>query len=143
MARRNLRLGRGDRRGAFRVSAFLFAVGSRGFCSGASRPDLEGEFDMLLEAIGEGSLAALVWLIYVALEPIVRRRWPDLLISWTRLLSGRFRDPLVGRDLLAGLLLGSAWTLAFVLSERLALLVQSAGLRRPCRRRGSSSSEFR
>ena len=44
--------------------------------------------------------------MYVALEPLIRRRWPDSLIAWTRLLSGRFSDPLVGRVLLAGALLG-------------------------------------
>jgi hypothetical protein len=32
----------------------------------------------------------------------VRRRWPATLVSWSRLLAGRFRDPLVGRDVLAG-----------------------------------------
>jgi serine/threonine-protein kinase len=44
--------------------------------------------------------------MYVALEPLIRRRWPDSLIAWTRLLSGRFTDPLVGRVILAGALLG-------------------------------------
>ena len=29
-----------------------------------------------------------VWLFYVALEPYVRRFWPQLLIGWTRALSG-------------------------------------------------------
>jgi hypothetical protein len=52
----------------------------------------------------------------VALEPYVRRQWPELLISWSRLLSGRFRDPLIGRDLLAGTLFGSV----------IALLVHAA-----------------
>jgi serine/threonine-protein kinase len=47
-----------------------------------------------------------VWLAYVAIEPIVRRRWPELLFSSSRLLSGRFRDPLVGRDVLVGILVG-------------------------------------
>ena len=51
-------------------------------------------------------LAGVCWLFYVALEPLIRRRWPDSLIAWTRLLSGRFSDPLVGRVLLAGALLG-------------------------------------
>ena len=51
-------------------------------------------------------VAGLSWLIYIALEPLIRRRWPDSLIAWTRLLSGRFTDPLVGRVLLAGALLG-------------------------------------
>jgi len=39
---------------------------------------------------------------YVALEPLVRRRWPQILISWTRVISGRFSDAMVGRDVLLG-----------------------------------------
>lgn len=53
-----------------------------------------------------GFIAGLVWLLYIALEPYVRRRWPQAMISWTRVLSGRFRDPLVGRDILLGGLVG-------------------------------------
>jgi hypothetical protein len=49
---------------------------------------------------------AFTWLVYISLEPYVRRLWAHALISWTRLLSGRWRDPLVGRDVLAGLLAG-------------------------------------
>jgi serine/threonine-protein kinase len=40
--------------------------------------------------------------MYLALEPYVRRRWPWRVVAWNRLLEGRFRDPLVGRDLLLG-----------------------------------------
>lgn len=36
----------------------------------------------------------------------MRRRSPHRLISWTRLLAGGWRDPLVGRDVLVGVLLG-------------------------------------
>jgi hypothetical protein len=43
---------------------------------------------------------------YLGLEPYVRRRWPTMLISWSRLLAGKFRDPLVGRDVLFGILIG-------------------------------------
>ena len=32
--------------------------------------------------------AAYVYLAYLALEPYVRRRWPGMLISWTRALAG-------------------------------------------------------
>jgi hypothetical protein len=39
---------------------------------------------------------------YVALEPLVRRRWPQILISWTRLIAGRTSDAMVGRDVLLG-----------------------------------------
>ena len=49
-------------------------------------------------------------MLYVALEPFVRRRWPHAIISWSRLLAGELRDPLVGRDLLWGVLLGVLWS---------------------------------
>src|SRR5262249_50848087 len=39
-----------------------------------------------------------------ALEPYLRRLWPEMIVSWVRFLDGRFRDPLVGRDILVGLL---------------------------------------
>jgi len=51
-------------------------------------------------------LAAFIWLMYLALEPYVRRYSPDMLMSWSRLIGGRFRDPRVGRDILAGLCAG-------------------------------------
>jgi hypothetical protein len=51
----------------------------------------------------------LLWTIYIALEPVVRRRWPQALVSWTTLFSGRLRDPVIGRDVLFGLALGVAW----------------------------------
>jgi serine/threonine-protein kinase len=54
--------------------------------------------------------AVEMWIAYMALEPYVRRLWPRMLVSWTRLVSGRLRDPLVGRDLLLGGAIGSALT---------------------------------
>ena len=42
------------------------------------------------------------WVVYLAFEPFVRRRWPGRIISWSRVLAGGFRDPLVGRDILIG-----------------------------------------
>jgi hypothetical protein len=49
----------------------------------------------------------LFWLVYIALEPFVRKHWPEAIVSWSRLLAGRFRDPLVGRHLLFGSAIGS------------------------------------
>jgi serine/threonine-protein kinase len=51
-------------------------------------------------------MAALFWVFYTALEPYVRRRWPQSLITWNRLLAGRIRDPLVGGHLLVGSAVG-------------------------------------
>lgn len=39
---------------------------------------------------------------YWAMEPFVRRRWPQMLVSWTRLLRGQWNNPTVARDFLLG-----------------------------------------
>jgi serine/threonine-protein kinase len=55
----------------------------------------------------ESFFAAIFGMWYLALEPTVRRRWPWRLVASGRLLDGRLRDPLVGRDLLVGLAAGT------------------------------------
>ena len=52
--------------------------------------------------------ALLAWIGYMAVEPYARRMWPEAMVSWQRLLNGRLRDPLIGRDLMLGILAGSA-----------------------------------
>jgi hypothetical protein len=109
LARRNLRLGRGDRPGAFRVALFVFATYS---VARLFRADHVGAFGdelwLLIKALAYPSFWALqVWLLYLALEPFARRRWPHVLISWKRLLAGQAHDPLVGRDVLLGGLAGT------------------------------------
>jgi hypothetical protein len=54
----------------------------------------------------------LLWLLYVATEPAVRRNWPDALISWQRLSHGRWRDPLVASHVLVGLAAAVVFALA-------------------------------
>jgi hypothetical protein len=49
-----------------------------------------------------------VGLLYLAIEPFVRRYWPDALISWMRMVNGRIRDPLVASHLLVGVFVGLA-----------------------------------
>jgi len=58
-------------------------------------------------------LSTVTWMLYMAVEPWVRRHWPTTMISWSRLISGQARDPLVGRDILFGVLLGVVWILVF------------------------------
>lgn len=68
-----------------------------------------GEIGRILDTAAYGLLAATMFaLTYLALEPHVRRRWPHALIGWTRLLSGSWRDPMVGTHVLIGLLGGVA-----------------------------------
>ncbi len=106
--RRNLRLGRGDRRGASRLAAFVFAAWAVEWFFGAHHVPNFDEFSLFMESLVWGSgFSCFAWLLYIALEPYVRRRWPATLVSWSRLLTGGFRDPLVGRDILAGCFLAS------------------------------------
>jgi serine/threonine-protein kinase len=110
LARRNLRLGRCDRNGAFRIASFFVAVHMLGWVFWSTYlADVTATVDAFI-----GTLAATLfegvtlWVLYLALEPYVRKRWPEAIISWTRALAGRFRDPLVGRDILLGCLVGVA-----------------------------------
>jgi serine/threonine-protein kinase len=109
VARHNLRAGRGDRRGAIRIGAAVVILQGAMWVLGAHHVASADEGWILIagftNAVGMG---AGFWVVYIALEPFARRRWPEMLISWTRALSGRWRDPLVGRDLLIGALVGTA-----------------------------------
>jgi hypothetical protein len=103
LARRNLRLGRGDRRGAFRLAAFAFAARAVAWLCGAHHVPSIAEIALFLDFLAWGlAWSCFLWVLYMALEPYVRRRWPATLVSWSRLLAGGFRDPLVGRDVLVG-----------------------------------------
>jgi len=107
LAWRNWRQGRSDRKGAFRLTVFVLLglYVAALLSSGVNRNNLG--FCLFI--------AGITWMAYLGLEPYVRRRWPTLLISWSRLLAGRFRDPLVGSDVLFGVLIGIVMNLIYVL----------------------------
>jgi serine/threonine-protein kinase len=112
IARHNLRLGRVDGRGAFRLGSFILVVFLTMWALRAHHVASLDEIDLFIIALSWGLLcAASVALLYLALEPYVRRKEPHTLISWSRLLAGKFSDPLVGRDLLLGSLYGVALVL--------------------------------
>ena len=109
VARRNLRLSRGDTAGASRVAGVTFVLVLASFLAQAHlSPDwLTAIFEQIAPAVGFAVVQALlVWALYLALEPAIRQRMPDLLVGWARLLEGRWRDPRVGRDVLIGAALG-------------------------------------
>jgi hypothetical protein len=70
------------------------------------------ELQMFLQKVGGGLFtSAIAALAYLGLEPYFRRFWPRQLVSWIRLLDARWKDPLVGRDVLAGVLFGIGFAL--------------------------------
>ena len=117
MVRRHLRAGEGDLHGARTLAAVAFVGGLLSVMLQAHHVgDAVEEFVFLLSAVAWCLLwAGFSWLAYLAFEPYVRRLWPRTLITWTRVLSGRFNDPLVGRDVLVGILAGSLMAVASLL----------------------------
>ena len=112
VARRNYVKGKSDVRGAFRLASAAFVIDmALWVCLEHFVPTLEVFAHFLLAVSKTLFLSTVIWMLYVALEPYVRRRWPQAIISWSRLLGGSLRDPLVGRDLLWGVLLGVLWSL--------------------------------
>ncbi len=82
------------------------------------------EMGLLIRAFGGAAGFALVcWVLYLAIEPYARKHWPHAIISWMRLLSGRIRDPLVGRDVLFGCMVAATLVLVSGLAVRVMPLV--------------------
>lgn len=107
-ARANLKSGRADRRGAFRIATFTFAIILGTWLMADHVPDASNEQQRFFSSTGIALfLGAVMYLIYLGLEPFVRRSSPAVLIGWSRALAGRFRDPLVGRDVLLGAAIGA------------------------------------
>ncbi|MBL8879711.1 MAG: serine/threonine protein kinase [Phycisphaerales bacterium] len=121
LAWRNVSLGRSDRAGGWRVAVVIAGATLTGWLASADHfPSGQLEMQLLVTAGGIALLrGALAWMLYMALEPAVRRRSPETLIGWKRLLNGRFRDPTVGRDLLIGVAVGCL--LAMVAASRMPL----------------------
>jgi serine/threonine-protein kinase len=114
IARRNYRRGRGDLRGALRIGIVVFACR---FLAAVFIADhvisFSDEWELLLRIFGISLTRAVTAVIlYLAVEPYVRRQWPRMLIAWSRLVAGRKHDPLVGRDIMIGAIAAGATVVA-------------------------------
>ncbi|HEY6046690.1 MAG TPA: hypothetical protein VIU65_08810 [Pyrinomonadaceae bacterium] len=126
VARRNLRAGRGDLAGATRIAFFYFLARMLEWVFGAHHNGFVAhEFIIFAASLAFAVFSSFfLWLLYIALEPFVRRRWPQRIISWSRLLRGDFRDPLVGRDILIGV---AAGTLSIMLGSLTQPILRALG----------------
>ena len=128
LARRNLKSGRGDVRGALLVGgtiAILYLVEDL-FTVHVGEL---GAFRVLMSLtaqtpLGHALLHGVIMAIaYLAIEPYARRLWPSVLVGWARLVAGRVRDPIVGRDLLVGAAWGVGAQLLDVFRQHLGRLL--------------------
>ena len=57
--------------------------------------------------------AGLLWMVYLGIEPAVRARYPHSIVTWNRLLAGRWLDARIWADVLIGAAIGCAiWVAA-------------------------------
>jgi predicted Ser/Thr protein kinase len=119
-ARRNWKLGRVDRKGALRVASARFLLALLvwiGSVHAVADDAMVGLFD---RAAADWLMsAAVIWLLYLALEPSVRARWPHSIVTWNRILAGRWLDPQVGSHVLIGAALGCVLWQLFAVSNTL------------------------
>jgi predicted Ser/Thr protein kinase len=125
---RNYRQNKGDRRGAYRLAVFVFCVQMLLWLfRGHFTPTLGLVMPFVMGLCSALFYGGMMWLIYMAIEPYIRRRWPQGIIAWSNVLTGHWHDPVVGRDVLFGAVLGAVWLLVARLSD-LARMAQGASL---------------
>ena len=113
VAWRNVRLGRGDRKTALRFAIYLGIVRLVWIVGAHVVPGQEVAGLMFSHLAHAAFRVFVVITLYLAVEPYARRLWPQVLVSWMRLVDGRLFDPLVGRDVLVGLVVGAAIPLIY------------------------------
>ena len=117
LAWRNLWRGRADVRTAARLAVLVAAGQAVGWLVGGTISLAKWSTQLTLMAGLTGVYVATSSLLYLAVEPLVRRRWPGRLTGWQRLFAGRLRDPLVGRDVLVGAAAGVGYGAARHLAD--------------------------
>jgi serine/threonine-protein kinase len=117
LVRHNYRLGRLDLRAASAVAGATFCFTLAAWLLRAHLTPTAGTMTRLSQALGASLFnAAGTFILYAGVDPYARRYWPASLVSWTRVVNGRLRDPLVGQDVLVGVFGGlvvSAGVLAY------------------------------
>jgi predicted Ser/Thr protein kinase len=118
LARRNWKLGRADRKGAFRIAVARFVFGMLYWAAMVHAVPSWEMVDLLLTAISLQLLqAGIVWVVYLALEPALRSKWPHAIVSWNRLLAGKWDDSMVASHILIGCAAGSCLWVFFAVRD--------------------------
>lgn len=102
-----------DVRGSLRLSVFVFAVSA---AANGIRMLWGATPGIIFYQVGLALATALLqavmlFVLYLAIEVFARRRYPWTMIGWARLLAGRWRDPVAGREILIGGAIGVWYSL--------------------------------
>jgi serine/threonine-protein kinase len=110
-ARANWIKERADRVGAYRIALASFLLQAVAWAGSFHPVATTGILSLFLAAVAEWLFWAVVlWFAYLALEPDIRARWPHSIVTWNRVLAGRWLDAEVGSHILIGAAAGAgAW----------------------------------
>ena len=111
IASRNYAQGRSDVRAARKLLLAVFVLEMAIWIARNHYVPTLATFGHFILAVSTGLfIAAATAMLYLALDPYVRRHWPQAIVSWSRVTTGHVRDALVGRDVLWGVALGVIWS---------------------------------
>jgi serine/threonine protein kinase len=107
LAHRNLSRGKADKAGALRFAVIGFCLNGLNWIGFAHFVPSAA----MVSAFTNNSsfwlfYAGMMWLMYIAVEPTLRARWPQSIITWNRALAGRWGDTQVNGHVLMGIGLG-------------------------------------
>jgi serine/threonine-protein kinase len=127
LARRNWKRQRADRRGALHIAIAVCALQLTVWAGTAHMLPRDFTLSFLGTALAISMFAGgLFFVLYLALEPALRARWPHAIVTWNRVLAGRWKDAQVGSHFLIGATVGIlVWTLDEI---RLVLGISRHGL---------------
>ena len=113
MARRNWIRQRADRVGAFHIALASFLLQAAAWAGSFHFVAGKEMLGLFTQAAAQWLLgAAILWFAYLALEPEVRARWPHSIVTWNRVLAGKWLDTQVGSHILIGAAVGAgSWVL--------------------------------
>jgi len=120
LAWRNFRAGRSDLQGAKTITLLYFFCLASGSALEAHHATTQAELGLFWTIVAKAGInAGVLWMFYIALEPWVRRKWPHVLIAWTRFTTKGLSDPLVARGLLYGAAFACLWDAVTLVRLRL------------------------
>jgi serine/threonine-protein kinase len=110
----NWRRKRTDMQGAWKVAAASFVLSAVDWAGSVHPVNVGAMLSLIGASVGQWLLAAVVLaVVYLALEPAVRARYPHSIVTWNRVLAGRWLDAQVGSHVLMGAAAGVSLWAAF------------------------------
>jgi hypothetical protein len=120
LAWKNFRDGKADLRGGGKLALLCFTSVAVGRYLSSPHVAGDAELSIFWRSLSIAfTNAAPDFICYISLEPWVRKIWPQILIPWSRYTTRGLRDPVVGRDLLAGAFFGSVLTAFNLISNQI------------------------